>query len=168
MSYHAWQGLVGGAAGVVAMSMLMQMAVAMGMTRMQLPVILGSMITRDEDSAKRIGMMWHFVNGLIFGLIYAGVWKAFDITGHSVGTGLWVGALFGAVHGIAFAMVMPMMSAMHPRAGGTLAAATPAGEVRLPSFGVGGKNFGSMTPMGVLAAHVVYGLVWGAVFVLLI
>jgi len=34
----------------------------------------------------------------------------------------------------------------------------------LPRFGFGGSGFGLMTPLGILAGHLVFGLVWGVVF----
>ncbi len=83
--------------------------------------------------------------------------------------GVWIGAAFGAVHGIVAAMAMPMMSAMHPRvSGGARTAEAPSGEVVLPPFGFGGKNFGRATPVGLWMAHIVFGAAWGIVFAALI
>lgn len=84
MNYQAWQGVVGGAAGVAAMSMLMRMALGMGMTRMEMPLILGSMLRRRRAEARPLGMMAHLVNGLLFGLAYAAVWY-----GIGVGSQAW-------------------------------------------------------------------------------
>jgi hypothetical protein len=38
------------------------------------------------------------------------------------------------------------------------------GEVRLDPPGIHGKNYGAMTPPGVVMAHVIYGLVVGLVY----
>jgi hypothetical protein len=59
-------------------------------------------------------------------------------------------------------VMMPVMSAMHPRVGPT--ESTGPGDVVLPRFGFGGTGFGSMTPVGILMGHLVFGLVWGLVF----
>jgi hypothetical protein len=193
VNYQPLWGVAGGAAGVVAMTMLMRIAVSSGMTQMRMPLILGGMFTRDRAQARRIGLMAHMVNGLIFGLAYAAVWWWWDLGAQGVGTGVWVGAAIGAVHGLIAVMMMPMMGRLHSRAvepypasertrerqrvavGGTAAAkaapqssvqtAPSSDEVRLPAhFGVGGSAFGRRTPMGLLAAHLLFGAVWGVVF----
>jgi hypothetical protein len=86
--------------------------------------------------------------------------------GLAVGTGWWFGLAVGAAHALIAACAMPMMSAVHPRAGAT--AAPGAAGVRLPTFGFGGRSFGAATPAGPIGAHLVYGVVWGLVFAVLI
>ncbi len=157
---HWWEGLVAGFAATLVMTPLMQMGARMGMTRMNMPVMLGSMFRRDADSARRIGTVLHVMNGIVFGLAYALVWWAFD---PSIENAWWIGAIFGAVHSIVVMAMMPVMSGMHPRVevGGET---TDSGEVVLPRFGFGGSGFGAMTPVGILMGHLVFGLVWGLVF----
>lgn len=58
------------------------------------------------------------------------------------------GALFGAVHGVVAAAVMPVMRVLHPR----------------PTDRAGG----SMATAGVVAGHVVYGLLVAGVYRLLV
>lgn len=159
---HWWEALVAGFAATLVMTALMQMGAAMGMTRMNMAVMLGSMFRKDAESARRLGMAVHLMNGLVFGLVYAVAWWIFD---PSVGDAWWIGLLFGAVHSLVAMSMMPVMSSMHPR----VAAATPesgsaAGDVVLPKFGFGGTGFGAMTPFGILMGHLVFGLVWGLVF----
>ncbi len=169
--FHWWQGIVAGAGGVVAMSMLMRMGMAVGMTTMDLPTVLGSMVRRDRAGAQPLGMMAHLVNGLAFGVIYAVIWWALGIGHFTIGSAWWVGLIFGAVHATVFAMMMPMMSAMHPRvqaAPQPALAGGPRDEVTLPRFGLGGTGFGRGTPMGVYLAHLAYGGVWAIIFAALV
>jgi len=132
-------------------------AAAMGMTSMNMGLILGSMFKSEEARAKRLGWVLHGMNGLVFGLAYGVVWWALD---PSLDSAWWIGLLFGLLHGGIASAAMPMMSAMHPR----VRPGAAAGEVVLPRFGFGGSGFGSMTPLGILAGHLVFGLVWGVVF----
>lgn len=164
MEFNWWEGIVAGAVATVVMTALMQMSAAMGMTRMNMALMLGSMFRRDADAARPLGMTLHFMNGLGFGVLYALVWWAIDPA--DLADAWWIGLVFGAVHGVVAMAMMPVMSGMHPRVGSdALAVSGRAGhEVRLPPFGFGGRGFGPMTPMGILLGHLVFGVVWGIVF----
>jgi hypothetical protein len=63
MQFNWWEGLAAGAVATVAMTVLMQMGAAMGMTRMNMALMLGSMFRRDPESARSVGMTLHFMNG---------------------------------------------------------------------------------------------------------
>jgi hypothetical protein len=164
MDFNWWEGLVAGALATFVMTALMQMGAAMGMTRMNMAVMLGSMFRRDPGSARSLGMTLHFMNGLAFGVLYALVWWAIDPA--DLADAWWIGVVFGAVHGVVAMAMMPVMSGMHPRVrSDALAVSGGTGaEVRLPPFGFGGRGFGAMTPMGILLGHLVFGVVWGLVF----
>lgn len=164
MEFNWWEGLVAGALATVAMTALMQMGAAMGMTRMNMALMLGSMFRRDPESARALGMTLHFMNGLAFGVLYALVWWAIDPA--DLADAWWIGLVFGAVHGVVAMAMMPVMGGMHPRVRGDAFAVSegPGSELRLPPFGFGGRGFGSMTPMGILLGHLVLGVVWGIVF----
>jgi hypothetical protein len=168
--FHWWQGIVAGASGVVAMTMLMQLGKQMGMTRMDMPTVLGSMFRGDRQGAKVLGATIHAMNGLVFGVVYAAIWYGLSISSFSVSSAWWIGLIFGAIHGAVAEIVMPLMGAMHPRVekAPRSALAGAGGEVTLPHFGFGGSGFGSGTPMGILLAHLAFGAVWTIVFVLLV
>ena len=159
--------LVAGLAGAIVMTVMMQAAAAMGMTRMpSMALIQGTMMTGDESTAKRIGFVTHVIvmGTVVFGLIYAALFVAFD------DAGALTGVLIGVVHGIVAGVVMVMMGAMHPRmdpppAGGEgEVVTTVGGEVRLVEPGLFAKNYGPMTPMGLIVGHVLYGLVVALVY----
>ncbi|HUH15459.1 MAG TPA: LysR substrate-binding domain-containing protein [Gaiellaceae bacterium] len=113
---------------------------------------------------RRLGLPIHVMNGLVFGFVYGIAWWALA---PDPANAWWIGLVFGAVHAVVAMVMMPVMSAMHPRVrdrGAVEAGASPSGEVTLPPFGFGGTGFGSMTPVGILMGHLVFGLVWGLVF----
>lgn len=119
-------------------------------------IMMGSMFTGDEARAKALGAMIHYVmmGTVAFGILYALLYGAFD------SVEWWVGVAIGIVHGLVVGLVaMPMMPAMHPRMVAGEPIAPQVGEIRLSPSGVMGKNWGAMTPLGVVMGHAVYGLV---------
>ncbi len=162
MEFTFWPAVLAGAAGGVAMSILITMMRRAGKTEMDMALIEGAMFTSDRRAAKGIGAAMHIVvmSGLVIGSIYALLFDAFEVTS---GNAWWVGALFGLVHGLGAGVFMAMLPAMHPRMG----AADAGGALTLKPPGLFAKNYGSATPPGVVMVHVVYGLVVGLVYALL-
>lgn len=157
MEFVLWAALLSGFIATLVMTAMIKMSTAAGMTEMPaFELMTGSMMSGDEKTAKTIGAMIHYVmmGTVVFGIIYALLFQAFDSA--SWLTGLGIGIVHGFVVGVMF---MPMMPAMHPRMGEPAVVGEHSGEVRLSSPGLMGKNWGSMTPMGVLMGHAVYGVV---------
>lgn len=167
MEFDIWAGMLGGLAGTVAMTALMRMSIAMGMTNMPpMPLMQGAMATDDPDRAKRIGMVTHVLvmGTIMFGIVYALVFSA-------LGTAGWLpGLIIGLVHGVVAGMVMKMMGQNHSR---MEAVANFAGDetwrhdeagLHIARPGWFGRNYGAMTPSGLLMGHAVFGLVLGAVY----
>jgi hypothetical protein len=101
--------------------------------------------------------MLHFMMGVVFFLVYALLFDAFGLESAIAG---WA-ALFGAIHGLAAGASMGMMPAVHPRM--VRARADGDGGV-VPAPGFMGTRLGGMAPTAIVMAHVVYGLVAGAVY----
>lgn len=94
-----------GAAAPLLMTMVMRVATAMGMTRMDMAVIMGSMFRRRESEARPLGMMLHFMNGIVvFALIYALIWGDRGSATRAQAPPPGCGAIFGAIHGVVVAM----------------------------------------------------------------
>lgn len=157
MEFVLWAALLSAFIATLVMTAMIKMSAAAGMTQMpSFELMTGSMMSGDEKTAKTIGAMIHYVmmGTVVFGIIYALLFQAFDSA--SWLTGLAIGIVHGLIIGMIF---MPMMSTMHPRMGEPAVAGEPTDEIRLSSPGVMGKNWGSMTPMGMLMGHAVYGVV---------
>lgn len=159
--------LVAGLAGSIVMTVMMQLASAAGMTRMpSMALIQGSMVTGDQSKATMMGLVTHvlIMGTLVFGSIYAALFVAFD--SHGWATGL----LVGVVHGVVAGIVMVMMGAMHPRMEPVTSFPTDTavtiddGEVRIAEPGLFARNYGPMTPMGLIVGHALYGLVVALVY----
>jgi hypothetical protein len=61
--------VVAGVVGTIVMSMIMVMAPKMGMPKMAIWEMLGSMFSKDGNNV--LGWVMHFMMGVIFALIYA-------------------------------------------------------------------------------------------------
>ena len=142
--------IIAGLAGTAVMTALMYMAKAMGMP-MDMPRILGLMFTRPENKTGTyiVGLMAHFMNGVIFAVIYAFLFTVLGRVGWT-----W-GLVFGAVHGVMAGLVMGMMHVVHPNMG-------PGKE--LPALGLFARNISPMAPAGLIMLHLVYGAIVGAIY----
>jgi uncharacterized membrane protein YagU involved in acid resistance len=167
MNFELLPALLAGLTGTVVMSAMMALATAGGMTRMPpMPLVVGSMLSGDPRTAKRIGVVIHFVlmGTLVFGIAYAALFAGLESA--TVSTGALIGLAHGVVVG---AVAMPMMPAVHPRmtassVAGQAAVDTSSGTVTLSAPGMFGSNWGAMTPVGLIAGHVVYGVVVALVY----
>src|SRR5574341_106765 len=133
-------------AGVVAslvFSMILAMAPKMGMPKMDIVSLLGSMFSAKTNLA--LGWMMHLMMGVIFALIYAFLWSL------GIGAATWVwGLIFGAVHWLIVGVVMGMIPMMH--------VGIKSGAVQAPGLWMT-NNGGFMAFMGGLVGHIIFGIV---------
>jgi hypothetical protein len=102
--------LLWGFVATVVLTTLLAGSQGLGMTRMNVPYLLGTIITPNRDRAKLIGVLLQFVNGWLFSLIYV---AAFQLIGRST---WWFGGLIGLVQGsFVLAVALPALPALHPR-----------------------------------------------------
>ncbi|MCP4425915.1 MAG: hypothetical protein GY803_15590 [Chloroflexi bacterium] len=140
--------IVAGVVGTFVMTMVMVMAPKMGMPRMDIVGMLGSMFSAESN--RMVGMAIHFMMGVVFAIVYAILWNA------GIGTVnlLW-GLVFGAVHWLISGAMMGGMSMMH--------AGVKAGTVNAPGIYMT-NNGGMMAFMGGLVGHLIFGLVTALVY----
>jgi hypothetical protein len=150
-----WGALVGGLVGTLVLTTILRAATELGLTRIDLPFLLGTAVTDDRVRAKAAGYALHFVFGLLFALVY---WAIFTVVGEA---GIALGALLGLVHGLfaASALVNVLLPVVHPRMGTGFDAAGSAPLLEPPGFLL--LNYGRQTPLVTLAGHVVYGAIVG-------
>jgi uncharacterized membrane protein YagU involved in acid resistance len=128
-----------------------------GFTRMNIPYMLGTIFTPSRDRAKLIGFFFHLVNGWLFSLIYV---AAFHLWG---GATWWRGALTGFVHaGFVLTAGMRLMPGLHPRMASEQQGPTPMRQLEPPGFLA--LNYGFQTPVSVIIAHIVFGVILGAFY----
>jgi uncharacterized membrane protein YagU involved in acid resistance len=147
-----------GFVGTAVLTTAMAASQGMRLTRMSLPYMLGTMFTSSRDRAKLIGFVVHLVNGWLFALVYV---AAFNLWGRST---WWLGASTGLLHGL-FVLTagMRLVPGFHPRMSSEEHGPTAAKQLEPPGFLA--LNYGVQTPVSVLAAHVLFGAVLGAFYV---
>lgn len=150
-----WQGWATfGFGATVALTAVLVSAQLAGLTRMDIPMMLGTIFVEDPDKARVLGSLIHLVNGQGFALIYA---SAFAALGWS---DWWLGALFGALHGFAaLTLIVPLLPGIHPRMASERSGPTTDNVLEPP--GLFGLNYGGQTALVTLIAHVVYGTLLG-------
>ncbi|MGZ4257504.1 MAG: hypothetical protein ACXVRE_07060 [Gaiellaceae bacterium] len=150
-----WGALAGGVIGTVVLTSGLRIAQAAGYTRMDIPLLLGTVFTDNRSRASLIGYVIHFVNGVLFALGYYAIFRA-------VGHAGWVfGALLGVVHA-AFAggiLVTVLLPVVHPRMGTLWTDAEETPILEPPGFLL--VNYGRRTAVWTLVVHVAYGAIVG-------
>jgi uncharacterized membrane protein YagU involved in acid resistance len=157
MNVPSW--LLWGFVATVVLTAIIYSTQALGMTRMNIAYLLGTMFTPNRDRAKLIGVLVHFVNGWIFSLVYI---AAFHSWGQA---NWWLGAIIGLVHAsFVLAVGMPTMPALHPRMANEQYGPTVVRQLEPPGFFA--LHYGIRTPISILAAHAVFGAILGGFYVL--
>jgi len=149
--------IAGGFLGTLVFSTLVKAASELSLTRMDLPLLLGTTVTDNRRKARAIGFFFHVSLGILFAIAYAGL---FQIVGHS---SWWLGALVGALHAIftATVLVNVLLPLVHPRMATTETAANDIALIEPPGFLM--LNYGRGTVLVNLAAHIAYGAIVGLV-----
>ncbi len=150
-----WGTLAGGFVGTLVLTTLLRAASELRLTRIDLPFLLGTIVTADRLRAKALGYLFHFFFGFFFALGYYTVFRALGRAGWSLGAAL------GLVHGvfIASALVNVLLPVVHPRMGTPLSTIDSEALLEPPGFLM--LNYGHGSPLASLVAHVAYGALVG-------
>ncbi len=147
--------LGGGLLGTFVLTTVLRIATELGLTRLDLPFLLGTAVTRDRGRAKAIGYLAHFGFGLLFALAYAVFFLVVDASGWLLGT------LLGIAHGLfaGTALVNVLLPVVHPLMGKPWTDARSSPLIEPPGFLM--LNYGAGTPVVSMIAHVLYGAIVG-------
>lgn len=152
MDWSGWA--IFGLIATGALSAVMIGAQLAGFTRLDLPLMLGSIVVADPDRARVSGFLIHLVNGLGFALGYAAVFAARDEASW------WAGGVLGALHGaVALLVIVPLLPGIHPHMASERAGLSSGPALEPP--GLLGLNYGRETPLVTVLAHVVFGISLG-------
>lgn len=100
---------VAGVLSALFMSLLEWLGISMHQAPYSLEVLLGSVITDSFTwTSWFVGFAWHLLNGGLFALVYAAIFKYIKHSGPSTG------ALIGIAHWGAAALLLKGLSAIHP------------------------------------------------------
>jgi hypothetical protein len=150
-----WGALAGGFVGTIVLTSGLRLAQELGWTRMDIPLLLGTVFTDDRDRATVIGVAVHFLHGLLFALGYYAIFRAVDQAGWAFGAALGVvhAALAGGL------LVTLLLPAVHPRMGTPWSDAEETPLLEAPGFML--MNYGRRTALWTLLGHVAYGAIVG-------
>ena len=147
--------LAGGFVGTLVLTTGLRLAQIAGLTRMDIPLLLGTAFTESRSRASAIGYALHFLNGQIFALGYWVIFVAVDQAG-------WLfGGVLGVVHA-AFAggaLVNILLPAVHPRMGTCWTDASQTPLLEPPGFML--WNYGRHTALVTMLGHIAYGSIVG-------
>ncbi|MEO6989830.1 MAG: hypothetical protein ABI239_14425 [Aquihabitans sp.] len=152
MDWSGWA--VFGLMATTALTAVMVTAQLAGLTRLDIPLLLGSTITEDPDQARAAGFFIHLVIGQGFALGYA---LTFALIGEAT---WWLGGLLGALHvAIALTVLVPLLASVHPHMATSRAGRSSTATLEPP--GLFGLNYGAQTPVVAIVAHLIYGVALG-------
>lgn len=153
MNAGSW--LLWGFVATLTLTTLMVAGQGMRLTRMNIPYLLGTMVTPDRDRALLLGVGIHVLNGWLFSLLYVAIFQAWSLATW------WLGMLLGLLHA-AFVLIvlMPLLPSVHPRMASEHQGPTVVRQLEPPGFL--GLHYGVRTPISVVIAHAVFGAILGA------
>jgi hypothetical protein len=155
VNWPSW--LLWGFVATVVLTTIMAASQGMGITRMNIPYMVGTVFTPGRDRAKLVGIFVHLVNGWLFSLVYVAAFLAWG------GPTWWRGAAVGFVHA-AFLLTAGtrVVPGIHPRMASESQGPTVTRQLEPPGFLA--LNYGGRTPTTVVLAHVVFGVILGAFY----
>lgn len=150
LAHCAMWGLV----ATVVLTVLLQGSQGFGFTRMNLPYLLGTMVTPNRDRAKIYGVLVHLVNGVLFAWLYLVMFHIWH------GATWWKGLTLGALHAcFLLTAVVTLLPALHPRMANETEGPTVVRQLEPPGFLA--LHYGRRTPISVVVAHLAFGLILG-------
>lgn len=149
--------MIWGFVATVVLSIVQAACQRLGLSRMSIPFLLGTMLTPNRDRALLVGTLWHIVNGWAFAFLYAAAFESMHAATW------WLGVLGGAVHGLAaLVLVVPLLPTMHPRMASETQGPEPHPGLEPPGFFA--ANYGRATGAIGIAAHIAYGAILGGFY----
>ncbi len=101
LSIHLRDAVIAGSTGRMAMILLIYGGPLIGLPRIDVVSMLGSLVAPNKQDAVTLGGAIHFTMGILFALAYATLW------GVGIGYAVWWwGLIFGAIHGIVVILLL--------------------------------------------------------------
>lgn len=141
--------LIAGFVATLVFTAILTMAPKMGMPKMDIVDLLGSMFSAKSNLILGWGM--HLMMGIVFALVYAFLWSS------GIGAATWTsGLVFGAVHWLVVGVMMAIIPMMHM--------GIKSGTVKAPGMWMTGNGGGLMAFMGGLVGHMIFGVIVALVY----
>lgn len=155
MNWTSW--LLSGFVATLALSTLLSTSHGLGLTRMNLPYLIGTFVTPEREKARVYGFMIHLVNGWVFSILYVLIFEARHMANW------WFGALLGVAHALlVLTVVMSLMPGIHPRMASEQHGPNANRQLEPPGFMA--LHYGIQTPVSVFLAHAAFGAILGSLY----
>lgn len=155
MNWGSW--LLWGFAATLVLTTISAVAQGLGLTRMNLPYMLGAIFTPHRDKARFYGFGIHVAAGWVFSLIYVLIFQSLGAAGW------WRGSVIGLLHAVfVLVVVVGLLPGLHPRMASEQQG--PAAQNMLEPPGFLALNYGVQTPLAILLSHVVFGAILGTFY----
>jgi len=155
MNWTSW--LLSGFVATLALSTLLSTSHGLGLTRMNLPYLIGTFVTPEREKARAYGFMIHLVNGWAFSILYVLIFEALHMANW------WFGALLGVAHALfVLTVVMSLMPGVHPRMASEQHGPNANRQLEPPGFMA--LHYGIQTPVSVFLAHAAFGAILGSLY----
>jgi hypothetical protein len=155
VNWTSW--LLSGFVATLALSTMLATSQGLGLTRMNLPYLIGTVVSPNREKAKVYGFAIHLINGLIFSILYILIFE----TTHMANW--WFGTLIGLAHALMVLTVgMSLMPGLHPRMASEQHGPNANRLLEPPGFMA--LNYGIQTPISVFLAHAVFGAILGSLY----
>jgi hypothetical protein len=155
MNWGSW--ILSGFIATLALSTLLVGSQGFRLTRMNVPYLLGTIITPERERARLYGFFAHLVNGWVFSFFYIYIFEA----QHMVNW--WFGLLIGLAHALfLLTVLMSLLPSIHPRMASERKGPTSRRQLEPPGFMA--LNYGYQTPISVFIAHAVFGAILGSLY----
>jgi uncharacterized membrane protein YagU involved in acid resistance len=152
MNWPSW--LLWGFLATIVLTTTSSATQGLGLTRMNLPYLLGTIFTPDRDRAKLYGFFVHLPLGWAFSLVYVLIFQSLGAAGW------WRGAVLGVVHALFVLIVfVGLLPGLHPRMASEQHGPDAHNMLEPPGFLA--LNYGTSTPIAVLLSHVLLGIILG-------
>jgi hypothetical protein len=155
MNWESWA--LSGFIATLALSTLLASSQGLGLTRMNIPYLLGTIVTREREKARLYGFLAHFLNGWFFSLFYVYIFQARGMANW------WFGLLIGLAHALFMLTVgVSLLPSIHPRMASERRGPTARRQLEPPGFMA--LNYGYQTPLSVFLAHAAFGAILGSLY----
>ena len=129
----------------------------LGISRMAIPYLVGTIFTPDRSRASLVGYFVHLLNGWLFAFLYVAIFESWGRAGFLPGAALGLGHAL-----VVLVALMPLLPQIHPRMATEEQGPEPTRALEPPGFLA--LNYGRRTPLAAVIAHVVYGAILGGFY----
>ena len=149
--------LLWGLVATTAMTIILEGSQGLGLSRLSLPFLVGTLFTGNRWRASVVGFVIYFIGGWLFAFLYFLIFMSLGKTNW------WIGAITGLIHGLFLLVaVLPLLPYMHPRLATEYDGPTSIRRIEPPGFL--GLNYGYRTLFTTLLGQVFYGMILGAFY----